>query len=165
MPVGHDSQSIAKREFCSGHSTRTRRTPLVKQEPFGESSRKTLATWRAYLDAGVAESQLTAIRRSTYSGRPRGSQEFTRTLEKETKRRLTPQKRGPRKKADRSENQETFSFGAQLGHLCMVEPFRLALAGARHFRWWLFRPGKLLSRKAPNARTPSSTLSSHASQL
>jgi putative transposase len=69
-------------------------------------------TWRAYLDAGVAESQLTAIRRSTYSGRPLGSQEFTRTLEKETKRRLEPQKRGPRSKADRSENQETFSFGA-----------------------------------------------------
>jgi hypothetical protein len=38
--------------------------------------------------AGVAESQLTAIRRSTYSGRPLGSQEFTRMLEKETKRRL-----------------------------------------------------------------------------
>ena len=69
-------------------------------------------TWRAYLDAGVAESQLTAIRRSTYSGRPLGSQEFTRTLEKEIKRRLAPQKRGPKKKTDKSENQETFSFGA-----------------------------------------------------
>jgi hypothetical protein len=68
-------------------------------------------TWRAYLDAGVAESQLTAIRRSTYSGRPLGSQEFTRTLEKETKRRLAPQKRGPRKKAGRNDNQEAFSFG------------------------------------------------------
>jgi REP-associated tyrosine transposase len=69
-------------------------------------------TWRAYLDAGVAESQLTAIRRSTYSGRPLGSQEFTRTLEKETKRRLAPQKRGPKKKTDTSENQKTFFFGA-----------------------------------------------------
>ena len=68
--------------------------------------------WRAYLDAGVTESQLAAIRRSTYSGRPLGSQEFTRVLEKETKRRLTPQKRGPTKKANSSENQETFSFGA-----------------------------------------------------
>jgi hypothetical protein len=55
---------------------------------------------------------LTAIRRSSYSGRPLGSQEFTRTLEKETKRRLAPQKRGPKKKTDWSENQETFSFGA-----------------------------------------------------
>jgi hypothetical protein len=69
-------------------------------------------TWRAYLDAGVTESQLAAIRRSTYSGRPLGSQEFTCTLEKEIKRRLAPQKRGPKKKADKSENQETFSFGA-----------------------------------------------------
>jgi hypothetical protein len=31
-------------------------------------------------------------------------------LGKETKRRLAPQKRGPKKKADRSENQETFSL-------------------------------------------------------
>jgi putative transposase len=69
-------------------------------------------TWRAYLYAGVAESQLTAIRHSTYSGRPLGSQQFTRMLEKETKRRLTPQKRGPKKKTDTSENQKTFFFGA-----------------------------------------------------
>jgi hypothetical protein len=69
-------------------------------------------TWRAYLDAGVTESQLAAIRRSTYTGRPLGSQEFTRVLEKETKRRLAPQKPGPKKKADQSENQQNFSFGA-----------------------------------------------------
>jgi hypothetical protein len=43
---------------------------------------------------------------------PLGSQEFTRTLEKEIKRRLAPQKRGPKKKTAKSENQETFSFGA-----------------------------------------------------
>src|ERR1700689_501339 len=66
------------------------------------------ATWRAYLEAGVTESQLGAIRRSTYSGRPLGSPEFTRTLEKETKRRVAPQKRGPKKKIDKSENQATF---------------------------------------------------------
>jgi hypothetical protein len=54
---------------------------------------------------------IAAIRRSTYSGGPLGSQEFTWVLEKETKRRLTPQKRGPKKKADSSENQETLSFG------------------------------------------------------
>jgi putative transposase len=69
-------------------------------------------TWRDYLESGVTESQLAAIRRSTYSGRPLGSQEFTRTLETETKRRLAPQKRGPKKRPDKSENQETFSFGA-----------------------------------------------------
>jgi hypothetical protein len=71
-----------------------------------------LCTWREYLNAGVTESQLAAIRRSTYSGRPLGSQEFIHTLEKETKRRLVPQKRGPKKKTDKSEAQGTFSFGA-----------------------------------------------------
>ena len=68
--------------------------------------------WHMYLDAGVTESQFAAIRRSTYSGRPLGSQKFTTMLEKETKRRLTPQKPGPKKKSDKSEKQETFSFSA-----------------------------------------------------
>ena len=35
-----------------------------------------------------------------------------RALEKETKRRLTPQKRGPKKKTDTCDRQETFSFDA-----------------------------------------------------
>ena len=69
-------------------------------------------TWRGFLNAGVSELKLTAIRRSTYSGRPLGSAEFTRALEEETKRLLTPQKRGPKKKSDRAGNQVTFSFGA-----------------------------------------------------
>jgi hypothetical protein len=63
------------------------------------------------LEAGVTQSRLTPIRRSTYSRRLLGFQEFIRTLEKETKRRLVPQKRGPKKKTDKTENQETFSFG------------------------------------------------------
>ena len=74
--------------------------------------RWTPVTWREYLNAGLTESQLAAIRRSTYSGRPLGSQEFIRTLEKETKRRLAPQKRGPKKKTDKSAAQTTFSFSA-----------------------------------------------------
>jgi hypothetical protein len=63
-------------------------------------------------DAGETESQLAAIRRNTYSGRPLGSQEFIRTLEKEIKRRLPPQKRGPKQKPGKSEGQRTFSFSA-----------------------------------------------------
>jgi hypothetical protein len=55
--------------------------------------------------------QLAAIRRSTYTGRPLGSQEFTRVLEKETKRHLAPQEPGPKKKTGESDNQENFSFG------------------------------------------------------
>jgi hypothetical protein len=70
------------------------------------------ASWRTYLDAGITESELAAIRRSTYSGRRLGSAEFTRTLEKETRRRLTPIKRGPKKKPERSDNQESFTFDA-----------------------------------------------------
>jgi hypothetical protein len=65
-----------------------------------------------YFGCPASSPQLGAIRRSTYSGRPLGSQEFTRMLEKETKRRLAPQKRGPKKKIDKSEDQETFSCGA-----------------------------------------------------
>jgi hypothetical protein len=38
--------------------------------------------WRAHLDAGVIESKFAAIGHSTYSGRPLGSAEFTRTLGK-----------------------------------------------------------------------------------
>ena len=68
--------------------------------------------WRTFLGAGLSESKLTAIRRSTHSGRPLGSVEFTRALEEETKRRLSPKKRGPKKKSDSTGIQETFSFGA-----------------------------------------------------
>jgi hypothetical protein len=76
------------------------------------SGRWSAASWRAYLEEGITDANLGAIRRSTYSGRPLGSAEFTRTLEKETKRRLTPQKRGPKKKTDTCDRQETFSFDA-----------------------------------------------------
>jgi hypothetical protein len=76
------------------------------------SGRWSAASWRTYLEEGITDSNLGAIRRSTYSGRPLGSAEFTRTLEKETKRRLTPQKRGPKKKTDTCDRQETFSFDA-----------------------------------------------------
>lgn len=76
------------------------------------SGRWSATSWRAYLEEGISDSNLGAIRRSTYSGRPLGSAEFTRMLEKETKRRLTPQKRGPKKKTDTCDRQETFSFDA-----------------------------------------------------
>jgi putative transposase len=76
------------------------------------SGRWSAASWRVYLEEGITDSNLGAIRRSTYSGRPLGSAEFTRTLEKETKRRLTPQKRGPKKKTDTCDRQQTFSFDA-----------------------------------------------------
>ena len=50
-------------------------------------------SWRKFLEEGETESELRAIRRSTYSGRPLGPEAFTQALEQQTHRRLTP---GPR---------------------------------------------------------------------
>jgi putative transposase len=55
-------------------------------------------SWLRYLNAAQAGASVEAIRQNTHSGRPLGSQEFTSTLERETQRLLTPQKRGPKKK-------------------------------------------------------------------
>jgi putative transposase len=56
------------------------------------------ASWRKFLKEGETEAELRAIRRSTYSGRPLGPKEFTRALEQQTLRSLTPNPRGrPRK--------------------------------------------------------------------
>jgi hypothetical protein len=69
------------------------------------------ASWREYLDSGERESELVVIRRNTHTGRPLGGAEFVRALEKETKRLLAPQKRGPNRKASREERQGALSFG------------------------------------------------------
>jgi len=69
------------------------------------------ASWREYLGAGESESKLVVIRRYTHTGRPLGGAEFVRALERETKRLLALQKRGPKKRAHREEHQDTFSFG------------------------------------------------------
>lgn len=61
------------------------------------SQRWSTDTWHAYLQIAQDESDLIGIRDSTYSGRPLGSADFTRALEKEAHRPLTPQKRGPKK--------------------------------------------------------------------
>jgi putative transposase len=54
-------------------------------------------TWRTFLQIAQDESDLVGIRNCTCSGRPLGSADFTRALEKEAHRPLTPQKRGPKK--------------------------------------------------------------------
>jgi putative transposase len=51
-------------------------------------------TWRQYLATPLTEAELAAIRRSTHTGRPLGSSEFTRSLEGVTLRRLMPRKGG-----------------------------------------------------------------------
>jgi putative transposase len=57
------------------------------------------ANWRQFLAEGEAESELYAIRRSTWTGRPLGAAEFTRALEEQTHRRLTVGKPGRPRKA------------------------------------------------------------------
>jgi hypothetical protein len=54
---------------------------------------------------------LATIRRSTYSDRPLARRNHPHVAE-ETKRRLVPQNFGPKKRIDKSQFQETFSFGA-----------------------------------------------------
>jgi hypothetical protein len=54
--------------------------------------------WRKFLEAGENEEELSALRRSTYTGHPLGSDQFISALEKRTARRLRPGKGGrPRK--------------------------------------------------------------------
>jgi sulfite reductase beta subunit-like hemoprotein len=58
-------------------------------------------SWREFRVEEEAESDLRAIRRCTYTGRPLGPAQFTRTLEERTQRRLTPSPRGrPRKMSE-----------------------------------------------------------------
>ena len=51
-----------------------------------------------------------AIRDSTFSGRPLGSAEFTRALEKQERRPLTRQKPGPKKHSAAVTGQAILSF-------------------------------------------------------
>jgi putative transposase len=68
------------------------------------------ADWRAYLQATQPESSRKAIRDSTFSGRPLGSAEFTRALERQEHRPLTRQKPGPKKRSKPGQEQAIFSF-------------------------------------------------------
>ena len=60
---------------------------------------------------GESESKMVVIRRYTHTGRPLGGAEFVRALERESKRLLALQERGPKKRVHREERQDTFSFG------------------------------------------------------
>jgi hypothetical protein len=68
--------------------------------------------WRGFLRAGEEDSKLTAIRRSTYTGRPLGTVEFVGAREKKTRRRLAPQKEGRPKKAVEDAVQRALQFDA-----------------------------------------------------
>jgi len=66
-------------------------------------------SWREYLAAGETESERTAIRQYTHTGRPLGAEEFVHELEKETRRPLAPRKGGrPAKLAQEQRQGELF---------------------------------------------------------
>jgi putative transposase len=68
------------------------------------------AGWRDYLAGGETKAELTAIRQCTHTGRPLGTMEFVRSLERATSRRLLPQKGGRPGKAANHDAQKVLSF-------------------------------------------------------
>jgi putative transposase len=61
--------------------------------------RWTVSEWHDYLGAAESQADLTALRRSTHTGRPLGTPDFVAALEQSTLRLLAPQKGGrPAKK-------------------------------------------------------------------
>jgi putative transposase len=67
--------------------------------------------WREYLTAGEKESELAAIRRCTYTGRPLGTAEFIGALEKTMLRRLRLLKGGRPGKPTTDSRQSELTFG------------------------------------------------------
>ena len=70
--------------------------------------RWTPEAWRQYLEEGENESDLTALRRSTYTGRPLGSEGFVAGLEASTRRRLRAQKGGRPHRPATGKNRDAF---------------------------------------------------------
>jgi len=68
--------------------------------------RWTSGAWREALDGGIADVALwERIREATRTGRPAADEEFVKRLEVERRRRLRPQKRGPKAKPEVDERQ------------------------------------------------------------
>ena len=80
---------------------------LLTMKPWRE--RWDVSSWKQYLLAGETESEILSVRQSTHTGRPLGTEEFVRDLEKATERTLAPQKGGRPSKAI-NERQSEFSF-------------------------------------------------------
>jgi hypothetical protein len=65
---------------------------------------------RAYLAAGETQSELAAIRHCTYTGRPLGTEEFVKQMEKSTRRRLAAQNGGRTAIRNKDSRQSEFTF-------------------------------------------------------
>ena len=70
----------------------------------------TAGSWQAFLASGETESEISEIRRSTHTGRPLGSEQFVRSLEQASKRRLAPLKGGRPRKAATGTEQGTLDW-------------------------------------------------------
>lgn len=97
-----------ERSSASAHCGTARPNAYLAMESW--QTRWPVCEWRAFLAAGEAESELAAIRNCTYTGRPLGTKEFIRSLERETNRSLTVQKRGRPRKTATNEGQSTMVF-------------------------------------------------------
>jgi len=63
-----------------------------------------------YLKAGGSESENMAVRQSTHTGRPLGTEEFVHELEELTKRPLVPRKGGRPTNPDNDTRQSELNF-------------------------------------------------------
>jgi putative transposase len=75
-----------------GHEARTDDALVTAGATWTES----VKDWAAFLAQGTTEEQLSVMRRHERTGRPMGGESFLTVLERKLKRRLQPEKRGPR---------------------------------------------------------------------
>ena len=68
--------------------------------------------WRQYLGQPEIAGEADAIRQSTHTGRPLGAPDFIERLEKQLRRRLTPQKGGRPPKNEPDGRQQSLTFEA-----------------------------------------------------
>jgi hypothetical protein len=69
-----------------------------------------VSEWGEYLRQGGGESELSRIRQCTHTGRPLGSGDFVKELERSTQRRLAPQKGGRPPQPAIDQRQTEFGF-------------------------------------------------------
>ena len=81
----------------------------LEMQPWRDSW--TPAMWQKFLRATGAEADADAIRRSTQTGRPLGTEDFVAGLERALRRRLAPEKGGRPAKSEVNAKQQAFGFG------------------------------------------------------
>jgi putative transposase len=88
-------------------------------------ARWTSPAWREYLAADESSNDADAIRSSTHTGRPLGTQDFIEQLELTLRRRLTPQKGGRPPRRSQADRQAAIGFQLQ-DDARAAETFRLS---------------------------------------